>query len=134
MKKEKSCGCIILKDDEVLLIKHNKGHWDFPKGHMEQGETEKQTAVREVKEETNMDVEIISDQKYRANYIIEDKQIDKEVIYFIAKPLSLEIKPQEAEVSIVEWVKIDDAVEKITYPTSKNIMKQVKKDLNIYNV
>ena len=131
MKKEKSCGCIILKDDEVLLIKHNKGHWDFPKGHMEQGETEKQTAVREVKEETNMDVEIISDQKYRANYIIEDKQIDKEVIYFIAKPLSLEIKPQEAEVSIVEWVKIDDAVEKITYPTSKNIMKQVKKDLNI---
>lgn len=131
MKKEKSCGCIVMHKDKVLLVKHNKGHWDFPKGHMEQGETEKQTAVREVKEETNMDVEIISDQKYRANYIIEDKQIDKEVIYFIAKPLSLEIKPQEAEVSIVEWVKIDDAVEKITYPTSKNIMKQVKKDLNI---
>ena len=131
MKKEKSCGCIIIKDDEVLLIKHNKGHWDFPKGHMEEGETEKQTAVREVKEETNMDVEIVSEQKYRTNYIIEDKQIDKEVIYFIAKPLSLEIKPQEAEVSIVEWLKIEDAVEKITYPTSKNIMKQVKKDLNI---
>ena len=58
MKKEKSCGCIIIKDDEVLLIKHNKGHWDFPKGHMEEGETEKQTAVREVKEETHMDVYI----------------------------------------------------------------------------
>ena len=131
MKKEKSCGCIIIKDDEVLLIKHNKGHWDFPKGHMEEGETEKQTAIREVKEETNMDVEIISEQKYRANYIIEDKQIDKEVIYFIAKPLNSEIKPQETEVSIVEWVKIEEAIETITYETSKNILKQAKKDLNI---
>ena len=131
MKKEKSCGCIIIKDDEVLLIKHNKGHWDFPKGHMEEGETEKQTAVREVKEETNMDVEIISEQKYIASYIIQDKQVDKEVIFYLAKPLSLEIKPQETEVSIVEWIKIEEAVEKITYPTSKNIMNQVKKDLNI---
>ena len=131
MKKEKSCGCIIIKDDEVLLIKHNKGHWDFPKGHMEEGETEKQTAIREVKEETNMDVEIISEQKYKANYIIEDKQVEKEVVFYLAKPLSLEIKAQEAEVSIVEWVKIEEAVEKITYPTSKNIIKQVKKDLNI---
>ena len=104
MKKEKSCGCIIIKDDEVLLIKHNKGHWDFPKGHMEEGETEKQTAVREVKEETNMDVEIISEQKYIASYIIQDKQVDKEVIFYLAKPLSLEIKPQETEVSIVEWI------------------------------
>lgn len=131
MKKEKSCGCIIIKDDEVLLIKHNKGHWDFPKGHMEEGETEKQTAVREVKEETNIDVEIISEQKYRASYIIEEKQVEKEVIYFIAKPLSLELKPQETEVSIVEWVKIENAVDTITYETSKNIMSKVKKDLNI---
>lgn len=125
MKKEKSCGCIILKDNNVLLIKHNKGHWDFPKGHIEEGETEQQTAKREVKEETNIDVEIISEQKYRANYIIEDKKIDKEVIYFLAKPLSFEIKPQEEEVSTVKWVKIEEAVDLITYETSKNILKQV---------
>ena len=131
MKKEKSCGCIILKDDEVLLIKHNEGHWDFPKGHMEEGETEKQTAIREVKEETNMDVEIVFDKKYIANYIIEHKQVEKEVVYFIAKPLSIELKPQETEVSIVEWVKIDKAIDTITFDTSKNILKQVKKDLNI---
>ena len=68
---------------------------------------------------------------YIASYIIQDKQVDKEVIFYLAKPLSLEIKPQETEVSIVEWIKIEEAVEKITYPTSKNIMNQVKKDLNI---
>ena len=55
MKQEKSCGCIILNEkNEVLLIHHNAGHWDFPKGHVEEGETEVQTAIREVKEETGL--------------------------------------------------------------------------------
>lgn len=35
MKYEKSCGCIIIKDGKVLLVKQQKGHWDFPKGHVE---------------------------------------------------------------------------------------------------
>ena len=39
-KKEKSCGCIIIENDKVLLIQQVKGHWGFPKGHMEKGETE----------------------------------------------------------------------------------------------
>ena len=65
MKFEKSCGCIVLNNEQVLLVKHNKGHWDFPKGHVEEGETEKQTALREVKEETNIDVQIISDKKWK---------------------------------------------------------------------
>ena len=39
MKKEKSCGCIVMHKDKVLLVKHNKGHWDFPKVHVEEGET-----------------------------------------------------------------------------------------------
>ena len=53
MQKEKSCGAIIYnKNKEVLIVKHNAGHWDFPKGHVEENETEIQTAIREVKEET----------------------------------------------------------------------------------
>ena len=32
---EKSCGCIIIKNNKVLLIKQTKGHWGFPKGHVE---------------------------------------------------------------------------------------------------
>ena len=64
MKKEKSCGCIVFNDGKVLLVRHNKGHWDFPKGHVEPGETEEQTAKREVKEETNIDVEINTNFRY----------------------------------------------------------------------
>ena len=51
-EREKSCGCIIINKNKVLLIKQTKGHWGFPKGHVEKDETEIETAIREVKEET----------------------------------------------------------------------------------
>ena len=55
-EREKSCGCIIINKNKVLLIKQTKGHWGFPKGHVEKDETEIETAIREVKEETGLDV------------------------------------------------------------------------------
>ena len=56
---EKSCGIVLFHSEDFLLIQHSvklgeKGHWDFPKGHMERGETEIQTALREVEEETGL--------------------------------------------------------------------------------
>ena len=56
MLEEKSCGAIVYNNEgKVLIVQHNAGHWDFPKGHVENNETEVETAVREVKEETNID-------------------------------------------------------------------------------
>ena len=59
MKKEKSCGIIVFDNDKVLVVKHLDGHYGFPKGHVENNETEEETAIREVKEETNCDAKII---------------------------------------------------------------------------
>lgn len=62
MHREKSCGAVVVREDagqkEILLIRHNAGHWAFPKGHMEEGETEVQTASREIQEETGLMVDI----------------------------------------------------------------------------
>ena len=63
MKKEKSCGAVVYRQGEtgveVLIIKHkNGGHWAFPKGHVEKKETEPETALREIKEETGLKVEL----------------------------------------------------------------------------
>ena len=71
MIKEKSCGAIVYRkyhgNTEILLIKHiNSGHWSFPKGHVERGETEVQTAHREILEETNIDT-IFSKKRYSQN-------------------------------------------------------------------
>ena len=54
MRKEKSCGAVIMRNINgkyyTLLIKHMHGHWGFPKGHEEEGEDEAAAALREVKE------------------------------------------------------------------------------------
>ena len=65
MTFEKSCGAVVFRNDRssgelkryVLMIKHSSfGHYSFPKGHVEVGESEKMTAEREVMEETNVDI------------------------------------------------------------------------------
>ena len=128
MKQEKSCGAVVIDEDKVLLIKHVLGHWDLPKGHMEGNETEVETAIRELKEETNIDIEV--DNKYR--YTIEyspEEDVWKEVVYFIAKPKTNELIPQEEEVQQVEWVDINEAIERLTFDNAKNILKNVIEDL-----
>lgn len=131
MKKEKSCGCIILNDKkEILLILHNAGHWGLPKGHVEKDETEEETAIREVKEETNIDVIVDSNYRYSIEYNPKEN-VEKEVIYFIAKNISNDDKPQLEEVKEIRWLDINNAIETITYENSKELLRKVKKDLNL---
>ena len=130
MKYEKSCGAIVIEDGKVLLVKHNAGHWDFPKGHVEEGETEFETAIREVKEETNIDIKIEKENRYISEYSPKE-DVMKTVIYFLGEKIGGEDKPQIEEVSDVEWVDVNKAVERITHQRSKEIMMQVIKDINL---
>ncbi len=130
MKYEKSCGAIVIEDGKVLLVKHNAGHWDFPKGHVEEGETEFETAIREVKEETNIDIKIEKQNRYISEYSPKE-DVMKTVIYFLGEKIGGEDKPQIEEVSDVEWVDVNKAVERITHQRSKDIMMQVIKDMNL---
>lgn len=126
--EEKSCGCIIIENEKVLLIQQTKGHWGFPKGHMEKNETEIETAIREVKEETNLDVDIYPNKRYVMEYVT-DKGNPKQVVFYIAKKVGGEIKPQENEVNNIEWLNFKDALEKITYDNTKELFQKVLKDI-----
>lgn len=131
MKKEKSCGCIIFNEKrEILLLHQNAGHWGLPKGHVKQGETEEQTAIREVKEETNIDVVINTEYRYSIVYNPKE-DVEKEVVYFVAKNTSNDINPQLEEVQEVKWLDIDNAINTISYDNSRELLKKVKKDLNL---
>ena len=121
---EKSCGCIIINDDKVLLIKQTKGHWGFPKGHVEKSETEIETATREVKEETNLDVAIDENKRYTMKYVT-DKGKLKEVVLFIAKCVGGEIERQESEISDIKWLDFNEALKKITYDNTRELFKKV---------
>ena len=129
MKKEKSCGTIIIENNKVLLIQQTDNAWGFPKGHVENNEKEQETAIRETKEETNLDVEIISNKKYIINYKI-NNEIDKEVVFFLAKKTSDKIKKQDEEIKNIKWVDLTKAFDIITYENTKNLYKEVLKDIN----
>lgn len=128
MKKEKSCGCIIVENDKVLLVQESRGHWGLPKGHIEGNETEEETAIREVKEETNLDVEVDTSIRYELNYTIEP-DISKTVCFFPAKIIKGEIKRQESEINEIKWVPIEKAVSVISYDNAKEMLKKALKEL-----
>ena len=127
---EKSCGCIVIENGKVLLIQQRNGHWGFPKGHIEDDETERNAAIRETKEETNIDVEIEDNRMYTENYIT-DKGNYKEVVYYVAKPINSEIKRQESEINQISWFNLEDAVEKLTYDNTRDLLKKIIKDKNL---
>lgn len=125
MKKEKSCGAIIILDNKVLMVQQQKGFWSFPKGHVEAGETEVETAIREVKEETNLDI-VIDESLRFVNHYVTDKNVDKTVIFFVAHPIdNLNILAQEAEIKEIEWVDIDSVEDKLTFDNTKEMWRNV---------
>ena len=107
----------------VLLIRHTKGrHVSFPKGHVEPGETESQTAEREILEETGLRVRV--DKRYRAEnrYNIRP-DIQKLVVIFAAVTNQAEIIPQPEEIAEAFWLPIDEAEERLTYERDRRIMR-----------
>lgn len=127
---EKSCGAIVYRRHhgnlEILLIKHvNSGHWSFPKGHVESGETEEETALREIKEETGIDVIIDSTFRETVTYFPR-KDTQKVVVYFLAKAKNFEYVPQEEEIAQIKWVDIGYATSVLTYENDKTIVNKAK--------
>lgn len=127
MKKEKSCGAVVYKYQNnqllFLLIKSKQGHhFSFPKGHVENDETEVETALREIKEETNLDV--VVDTGYR-NVITYSpmENVLKDVVYFVATPNSdAKVIPQEAEVLSAKWLYYSQALKQVTHDNEKQVL------------
>ncbi|MCR5794870.1 MAG: NUDIX domain-containing protein [Solobacterium sp.] len=138
MKQEKSCGAVIFreKNDHIyfLIIRQNQGHWCFPKGHCEPGESEQETAWREIKEETGLEVKFFSDFRATTSYSPKEDVI-KEVVYFLANPEGGELRLQEEEVQDVRWVRRIDAAALLTYDNDIELFKKAVRYIKLnYNV
>ena len=123
MIKAKSCGIIVFDDDKVLLIKHNGGHISFPKGHVEEGETSKETAIRETFEETGIEAKIISDDYYVNTYSPKENHM-KDVLLFVGVKTGGKLKPQLEEVSLCDFFTYEDAMKELTFDIDRRILKQ----------
>ena len=125
MKKEKACGTIIIDNNKVLLIQQKQGFYGFPKGHVEGNEIEVETAIRETKEETNLDVVVDESKRFEISYIVNDN-IDKNVVYFLAKLTGENnIIAQVEEINEVIWVDIDKVEDILTFDNLKELWKEV---------
>ncbi|MBQ4153190.1 MAG: NUDIX domain-containing protein [Oscillospiraceae bacterium] len=130
MDYEKSCGAVVFRKShgnvEILLIKHlNGGYWSFPKGHVEAGETEEETAIREVKEETNIDIIIDSTFREVVTYSPK-KDTMKDVVYFLARAKNFDHIPQITEIAQVKWVELSLAHSALTYDNDKQLINKAR--------
>lgn len=127
MKKEKSCGNIVFKKEndilKVLLVHHNLGHYGMPKGHVELNETEEETALREVFEETGISSYIIDGFREMITYSPKENVI-KDVIFFVGEATDDKITPQISEVSEAFFTETDKAVELLTHKNEKKVLEK----------
>ena len=133
---EKSCGAIVIyKSTETsyltLLVKnHNGRNYSFPKGHVEKGETEEETAVREIKEETDLDVTIIDSFREVADYCPFGK-IKKRVVFFMAQTFSNKVQVQKEEIDSFIWVDLYEAHKHCTYDNDLRVIKKAIENIHL---
>ncbi len=138
MKYEKSCGAVVFTriDDKIkyLLVSNLQGVFGFPKGHIEGNETEEETALREVYEETNLKVKLIGDFKTTDEHLIPSKKDTvKQIVYFLGEfDNSEKIIFQKSELSGVRLVAYEEAIELFQFESSKRILTEANKYLEKY--
>ncbi len=140
MPKEKSAGAIIFRIENgvahYLLLHYPSGHWEFAKGHIEEGENPEQAAKREIQEETGItDLNIIPGFKeyikysFRDNYDLkkEDKLkapwIFKLVVFYLAQTSAKDVKISEEHKGFL-WLPYQEALKKLTFKNAKNLIKK----------
>lgn len=128
---EKSCGAIVFRrhsgNIEFLLIKNRKGgNWGFPKGHIERGESEHDTAIREVGEETGLAIKPLDGFRAISEYHPRGK-IYKQVVFFIAEmPETGHIALQQAEIDRYIWADYGLAMRTFRFNNDRNVLTMAK--------
>ena len=136
MLEERSAGVILFnKTEEIqfLVLKYPSGHWDFVKGNIEEGEEEKETARRELFEETginNMNIKKGFNQKVEYNYYKKNNKVHKIVSYYLAETEQKEVKLSFEHLDY-KWVNYDDLMKLITFDNSKDILKKANELIRI---
>ena len=127
---EKSCGAIVFTKDaegiKYVIIESKEGFWGFPKGHVQENETELETARREVLEETGLQLEFLDDFQIEDSYSFQrngEPRI-KHVVYFLAKFSNQIPVAQETELNSIRLMDYKTAVSLFQFESSKRILTE----------
>lgn len=136
MEFEKSCGAVIYRrideNIEFLCISHrNDGHWGFPKGHVEKNESEEQTAVREVSEESGLMVALIEGFRVSVEYLVK-KETMKEVVFFLAEAGNQTVNIEVDEIADYKWLNFQHTKQLLSYKSSKEVLDKANQFIATY--
>ncbi|MFN3621398.1 MAG: bis(5'-nucleosyl)-tetraphosphatase [Nitrososphaerales archaeon] len=135
MLEERSAGAIVIyKSDSVveyLILHYPAGHWDFPKGNVEKGESELDAAIREITEETGLtDLKFVNGFKKTIQYYYKkgDRLVKKSVTFYLAEAKTKDVKLSFEHQGYI-WLPIDEALAKVTYQNAKNVLREAQRFL-----
>lgn len=116
----------------ALIATRGKTRWGLPKGAVSEGETSEQAAIREVREETGLDAEILRlldtiEYFFRAG----DTLIRKRVDFYLMRYTGGELEPQLSEVDDVEWVELSAALQRSSFDSERKLLETVVQDSSL---
>ena len=128
MNREKSCGAVVFTRESgeirYVLVEQRSGQYSFPKGHVEAGETEEQTALREIREETGLRPVILPGFLDGETYEIRKKPgTIKDVVYFLAEYADQDFTPSETDAVAVRSFSFEEALDKLPTKSRRDVLR-----------
>lgn len=136
MKTEISCGAVVFTRESgelrYVIVRSLEGFYGFPKGHMEPGESEKETALREIKEETGLNVSLICGFRTEDSHAFCQDGVlrRKNIIYYLAQYENQLPIAQESELRSIHIMDFDSAMQAFQFESSRRILTEAHAFLN----
>ena len=138
MLHEKSCGAVVFFRNvqlKYLLLQYEAGHWDFVKGNVEPNESETDTVLRELKEETGIvATQTIEGFRERIQYFYRRQggTIQKEVVFYLIQADTEKVELSFEHVGYA-WLDYPDALERLTFKNAKDVLQKADAFLQARN-
>ncbi len=129
MIHEKSCGAVVFfkgEQPEFLLLQYEAGHWDFVKGNVEANETEIDTVLRELKEETGIvAIKPLDGFRERIQYFYrrQGETIQKEVVFYLIQSDTQKVELSFEHVGYI-WLDYQHTLDKLTFKNAKDVLQK----------
>ena len=134
---ETSVGVVLYRRQNLnnmfLLLKYPAGHWDFAKGHKEAGETNKQTALRELHEETGIKNIIFLkgfEKRIFYSYRHAGRLMRKQVIFFMGRTIEKDVRLSD-EHTAYAWLDYQESLQRVTFNNAKRVLGSAHKFLKV---